>query len=386
MDPLPHINKVFALVSQEERQRSVGQSIEGHNSLTFAVRGAPVSQFSRPSAPVPHQNNQYYHAGDKKHGRGFCTHFNKYGHTMDKCYKIHGFPPGYQSSGFKPRPRLAALSGRFGINQISTSNSPLDIQGEASSSQEHSTMTAAQCQQILAYVSQQMAQQSSSVPSSAVPSQDDSHISCVTGTIYANAIMNPMVMPFHWVVDSGASKHICNNRSLFLHLVPAHNTKVIMPDKSGLHMAFVGDVQLSPSLFLHNVFYVREFRFNLLSVSALLSKPHEFVTFGFQSFVIQDKLMQVIGMDKRLQGLYILEPVLSASCSSTQISCNKVSVSSQTWHNRLGHLPFSKLAILKDCISLPTVLNSTCCHVCTLAKFKRLPFHVSSSQSMLLLI
>ncbi|XP_012831557.1 PREDICTED: uncharacterized protein LOC105952539 [Erythranthe guttata] len=364
MDPLPHINKVFALVSQEERQRSVGQSIEGHNYLTFVVRGAPVSQIFRPSAPVPHQNNSIIMLVIKSRAEIFALTVISMVTQWTSATRVMVFH-------LDINPLVSSLDQDW-----------LLLQGEASSSREHSAMTSAQCQQILAYVSQRMAQQSSSVPSSVVPPQDDSHISCVTGTIYANTIMNPMVMPFHWVVDSGASKHICNNRSLFLHLIPAHNTKVILPDKSCLHVAFVGDVQLAPSLSLHNVFYVPEFQFNLLSVSALLSKPHEFITFGFQSFVIQDKLMQMIGMGKRLQGLYVLEPVLSAPYSSTQISCNKVSVSSQTWHNRLGHLPFSKLAILKDCISLPTVLNSTCCHVCSLAKFKRLPFLVSSSQSI----
>ena len=28
--------------------------------------------------------------------RPFCTHCGKLGHTMDKCYKLHGFPPGFK--------------------------------------------------------------------------------------------------------------------------------------------------------------------------------------------------------------------------------------------------------------------------------------------------
>ena len=30
-----------------------------------------------------------------------CTHYGKLGHTMDKCYKIHGFPLGFKFNNNK---------------------------------------------------------------------------------------------------------------------------------------------------------------------------------------------------------------------------------------------------------------------------------------------
>ena len=41
MDPIPHINKVFSLVSQEERQRSVGHeglATDSGNGMAFAIK------------------------------------------------------------------------------------------------------------------------------------------------------------------------------------------------------------------------------------------------------------------------------------------------------------------------------------------------------------
>ena len=32
--------------------------------------------------------------GQKKE-RPYCTYCNIHGHNVDKCYKIHGYPPGY---------------------------------------------------------------------------------------------------------------------------------------------------------------------------------------------------------------------------------------------------------------------------------------------------
>ncbi|XP_022157905.1 uncharacterized protein LOC111024514 [Momordica charantia] len=26
----------------------------------------------------------------------YCTHWNLKGHTIDRCYKLHGYPPGYK--------------------------------------------------------------------------------------------------------------------------------------------------------------------------------------------------------------------------------------------------------------------------------------------------
>ena len=34
-------------------------------------------------------------SGDKGKDRPICTHYGKTGHTVDKCYKLHGFPPGF---------------------------------------------------------------------------------------------------------------------------------------------------------------------------------------------------------------------------------------------------------------------------------------------------
>ncbi|RVW50165.1 Retrovirus-related Pol polyprotein from transposon RE1 [Vitis vinifera] len=79
MEPTPPLNKVFSLVVQEERQRSLTTS----NSPTFT---APVSSrfqvASRASSPT--------NASRSRKDRPLYTHCNILGHTVDRCYKIHG--------------------------------------------------------------------------------------------------------------------------------------------------------------------------------------------------------------------------------------------------------------------------------------------------------
>ena len=91
MDPLPVINKVFSLISQEERQRKISsQSVsagDSNNSMAFMAKNEPVVRAGNASG------NGYK---NQKKDRPFCTHCNYHDHTIDKCYKIHGYPPSFR--------------------------------------------------------------------------------------------------------------------------------------------------------------------------------------------------------------------------------------------------------------------------------------------------
>ena len=57
MDPLPHINKVFSLISQEERQRKIGSQFlangDSTSNMAFAVKN---EQNNRPYNGIPNSN------------------------------------------------------------------------------------------------------------------------------------------------------------------------------------------------------------------------------------------------------------------------------------------------------------------------------------------
>ena len=92
MEPLPSINKVFALVSQEERQRELSSTpmLHGVESGSTAL---VITNYK------PYGENKNF--GKKE--RPVCSHCGITGHKVENCYKIHGYPPGY-----KPRGRAAA--------------------------------------------------------------------------------------------------------------------------------------------------------------------------------------------------------------------------------------------------------------------------------------
>lgn len=96
VDPLPPINKVFSLVLQEECQREASSSVGYFNHNTAALM----------SKTVQSTHNRF---GKQivRNDRPTCSHCELLRHTMEKCYKLHGYPPRYKFSKNKTAPHSA---------------------------------------------------------------------------------------------------------------------------------------------------------------------------------------------------------------------------------------------------------------------------------------
>ena len=85
---------MFSLISQEEKQRTVSSGsnlgkLDSVNDMAFMVRNDSSKRFNGNSS---NSNGNIF----SKKERPFFTHCNFHGHTIEKCYKIHGYPPGYK--------------------------------------------------------------------------------------------------------------------------------------------------------------------------------------------------------------------------------------------------------------------------------------------------
>ncbi|XP_013632672.1 PREDICTED: uncharacterized protein LOC106338183 [Brassica oleracea var. oleracea] len=80
---LPFMSEVYNILDQEDSLRSARNSSHTKpDSVTFQV-----------------SSNPNY---DKN--RSVCTHCGGYGHIIDRCYKLHGYPPGFKPKGkFYPK-------------------------------------------------------------------------------------------------------------------------------------------------------------------------------------------------------------------------------------------------------------------------------------------
>ncbi|KAG2273893.1 hypothetical protein Bca52824_056448 [Brassica carinata] len=93
--PIPPIEEVFNLVTQDERQKNIKPSTWVDN-IVFQNSTSELDQ-STYSGPVENaayaavNNNNY-----RSRPRPICTHCGIAGHIVQKCFKLHGYPPGHR--------------------------------------------------------------------------------------------------------------------------------------------------------------------------------------------------------------------------------------------------------------------------------------------------
>ena len=77
-----------------------------------------------------------------------------------------------------------------------------------------------------------------------------------------------------------------------------------LPNGSLVIAHYLGIVQFSPNLIIHNVLYVPHVHFNLISISKLISTCHYTLTFSIDSCTIQEvNSLKMIGLAKLKEGL-----------------------------------------------------------------------------------
>jgi len=135
-----------------------------------------------------------------------------------------------------------------------------------------------------------------------------------------------------WVLDSGATGHMCHDRQAFESLRRLPSTKkVILGDDTEVGAYGIGTVRLTRTLVLDNVLYIPDFTVNLCSVSKLATQGYV-VTFEEDSCTIA-RNGQVVIRGKG-QGLYVLQDQDTALMATDEARKEKETL----WHQRLGHL------------------------------------------------
>jgi len=115
----------------------------------------------------------------------------------------------------------------------------------------------------------------------------------------------------HWIVDSGATCHVCNDRNLFIEL---NNLKspldIVLGDGRTLNANGCGTVTLilecgsmRKKCKFHDVLYVPELTYNLLSVSKAVEKGISF-TFKRGECIIKDVNQRLITVAVKVGNLY----------------------------------------------------------------------------------
>lgn len=298
-----------------------------------------------------YKKNEKYASGNKKPNSAFfCEHCKVHGHTMDRCRKVHGYPPGFKSNSWKKE--ASQVSKANGV-----SSTDAIIQGPTQD-QNHTEvrLTSEQINQLLSLLNKQ--------PHNDQSGTINSNHFAGTSTHFTGNCCFLSNSSSAWILDSGASDHICYNLSLFksYHVLHNKNHEIIIPNGTTIKVKYIGTVVLENNLILRDVLYVPGFKFNLVSVSKLVKEMTCNIAFTKNACYIQEQLMKKPLLLGRLQhNLYYVQDKVCKknACSgdnfeepadSTALGVqeyeNTIVNKAKMWHLRLGHLPFIQICIL----------------------------------------
>ncbi|XP_010412414.1 PREDICTED: uncharacterized protein LOC104698703 [Camelina sativa] len=103
LKPVPSIDDVFHMVESNERQKTLVPSTKV-DKVVFQSTGPPDLTSGYCSTNLEGVDNGGYYgpienvayAAFRPIQKPFCTHCGRSGHTVQKCYKLHGYPPGHK--------------------------------------------------------------------------------------------------------------------------------------------------------------------------------------------------------------------------------------------------------------------------------------------------
>ena len=92
-----------------------------------------------------------------------------------------------------------------------------------------------------------------------------------------------------WIIDSGATDHICHDLKLFQKFEPVKNldNTITVPDGKKVAIKHTGTVKLNDNVILDNVLHVPDFHFNLISIHRLCESLKVAVQFTPTECIIQ---------------------------------------------------------------------------------------------------
>ncbi|OIT32746.1 hypothetical protein A4A49_65017, partial [Nicotiana attenuata] len=228
MTPTPSIDKAYSLFLQEERQRSIQPTM--NSPMDSSSFSASTQKFGQHSGQNRLHFNSNTGGGNRNNAvKGadrrsmFCSYCQRAGHTIERCFKIHGSPNSFktniQGNMQGNRTRKFQNSNMIQGNAVSTEEGFGDVQQYSQGSQQHNSsgimgINQEQYSQLMEILQQvKIGQQVAS----------SSEVN-VTANCAGIASMMPFLLPnksfiYSWIIDSGASEHMTFDKSILFDII-----------------------------------------------------------------------------------------------------------------------------------------------------------------------
>ena len=170
-----------------------------------------------------------------------------------------------------------------------------------------------------------------------------------------------------WYLDSGCSRHMIGDRSLFKVFESKKGGNVTFSDGSKSQIKGKGIISLPGLLDIANVLYVKGLKVNLLSISQICDPDFMVLFSKGKCLVMDESRKKLISGVRTLDNCYGL--VLDAD-----IVCNSICLPNEDlWHQRMGHASYKHLSIVskpKSVLGIPILsrVSNMVCGPCQLGK------------------
>ncbi|XP_016192606.1 uncharacterized protein LOC107633500 [Arachis ipaensis] len=309
MDPLPSLNTVFSLLTQQERQF---QSLDftSYNKLIAAAQSATLlntveDSHGRGKGRGRGGRNQGFGRGQGGRGKMQCSHCGKSGHTIDTCYKKHGYPPHMQQ-----RHNTAIMNISASNFEGRNKNLRFPYNGKSSGSQIFD-FTLEQKSSLLALLNKENQKPNHSAEPHTLKPLLTPHPGSLAHVIHFRSsilVLNISDKKYaSWVVDTGATNHVSYSLNDFQSY---HEIAPILVKFSNGALAIskiAGTIFFSKNIYLVDALYIPFFNFKLISFSKAIFHLHCHVNLYDKLCKIQDiNSEKMIGTAKACEGLYAL--------------------------------------------------------------------------------
>ncbi|GAU43894.1 hypothetical protein TSUD_399420 [Trifolium subterraneum] len=229
MNPLPTINRIFSMVLQHERQYNSTHFDDSKVLVNSHDARKPKGRCHGSSSSQGNRSNSYgannYGAKNKE-----CSYCGKTNHIVENCYRKHGFPPHYGRNSHANNASLEHVDERENMDDnksVRGNNNNTDF-----------GFTKEQYNQLMTLI------QSSNTSNQASSS---THVNIATGHVASgirNLTCSLSSSPLgQWIVDSGASDHICSSLKYFSSYKSITHVHVRLPNGHASIAKYAGTVK-----------------------------------------------------------------------------------------------------------------------------------------------
>lgn len=190
-----------------------------------------------------------------------------------------------------------------------------------------------------------------------------------------------------WILDSGASDHMCHRREWFKNFTMAsssitigNGSKIMAEGKGDIDiLAFNGNEWISKHI--ANVLYVPGIHMNLFSSGKVMDRGHQLRSNNMRCEIMKNGHIVAVGVrrERLFQMLFkVIEPT-EVDMAVANMAIKKVSI--RTWHERLGHQHVAHVKKFLRNSEIDFVDEEFTCEACVYGKHHRRSFKLREEKS-----